>query len=216
MKPLIYTFIICMHAVPPKRMCTQGLFVKYLFIFDKILIWGEIGVGWAQHSDSGQPSGNPWGQINRALYFTILIESSRHSDGRWVESAPGEQKLWLPTYLYLLNVCSVRPLNALRSFGLEIRIWSTNTNHFEPSHTNWPGQVFDNFFFPLWLLRFNAYGKPLTRSRLQRTVQKNAKYVCLANKNCPVDKRRRNRCQYCRFQKCLVVGMVKEGTPFGA
>lgn len=46
---------------------------------------------------------------------------------------------------------------------------------------------------------------------LQRTVQKNAKYVCLAGKNCPVDKRRRNRCQYCRFQKCLVVGMVKEG-----
>ncbi|XP_038626282.1 nuclear receptor subfamily 4 group A member 3 [Tachyglossus aculeatus] len=44
----------------------------------------------------------------------------------------------------------------------------------------------------------------------KRTVQKNAKYVCLANKNCPVDKRRRNRCQYCRFQKCLSVGMVKE------
>lgn len=46
---------------------------------------------------------------------------------------------------------------------------------------------------------------------LQRTVQKNAKYVCLANKNCPVDKRRRNRCQFCRFQKCIVVGMVREG-----
>ncbi|XP_062302757.1 nuclear receptor subfamily 4 group A member 2-like [Osmerus eperlanus] len=44
----------------------------------------------------------------------------------------------------------------------------------------------------------------------KRTVQKNAKYVCLAGKNCTVDKRRRNRCQYCRFQKCLVVGMVKE------
>ncbi|KAM4027919.1 nuclear receptor subfamily 4 group A member 3 isoform 2-T4 [Anomaloglossus baeobatrachus] len=44
----------------------------------------------------------------------------------------------------------------------------------------------------------------------KRTVQKNAKYVCLANKICPVDKRRRNRCQYCRFQKCLNVGMVKE------
>uniref|UniRef100_A0A8C0ASN7 Nuclear receptor domain-containing protein n=1 Tax=Buteo japonicus TaxID=224669 RepID=A0A8C0ASN7_9AVES len=48
--------------------------------------------------------------------------------------------------------------------------------------------------------------------RLQRTVQKNAKYICLANKDCPVDKRRRNRCQFCRFQKCLAVGMVKEGT----
>uniref|UniRef100_W5KV51 Nuclear receptor subfamily 4, group A, member 1 n=1 Tax=Astyanax mexicanus TaxID=7994 RepID=W5KV51_ASTMX len=44
----------------------------------------------------------------------------------------------------------------------------------------------------------------------KRTVQKNAKYVCLANKDCPVDKRRRNRCQFCRFQKCLAVGMVKE------
>ncbi|UYV68377.1 NR4A2 [Cordylochernes scorpioides] len=45
---------------------------------------------------------------------------------------------------------------------------------------------------------------------LQRTVQKGAKYVCLGNKDCPVDKRRRNRCQFCRFQKCLAVGMVKE------
>ncbi|KAK2150994.1 hypothetical protein LSH36_380g04038 [Paralvinella palmiformis] len=44
----------------------------------------------------------------------------------------------------------------------------------------------------------------------KRTVQKGAKYVCLADKNCPVDKRRRNRCQFCRFQKCLGVGMVKE------
>lgn len=46
---------------------------------------------------------------------------------------------------------------------------------------------------------------------IQRTVQKKAKYVCLAEKKCPVDKRRRNRCQFCRFQKCLAVGMVKEG-----
>lgn len=52
---------------------------------------------------------------------------------------------------------------------------------------------------------------PVSPLSPQRTVQKNAKYVCLANKNCPVDKRRRNRCQYCRFQKCLGVGMVKEG-----
>uniref|UniRef100_W8C2E6 Probable nuclear hormone receptor HR38 n=1 Tax=Ceratitis capitata TaxID=7213 RepID=W8C2E6_CERCA len=44
----------------------------------------------------------------------------------------------------------------------------------------------------------------------KRTVQKNSKYVCLANQSCPVDRRRRNRCQFCRFQKCLIVGMEKE------
>ncbi|KAI3386744.1 hypothetical protein SNEBB_008003 [Seison nebaliae] len=44
----------------------------------------------------------------------------------------------------------------------------------------------------------------------KRTVQKNAKYVCLAERNCAIDKRRRNRCQYCRFQKCLAVGMVRD------
>ena len=42
----------------------------------------------------------------------------------------------------------------------------------------------------------------------KRTVQKNAKYVCSSDKSCPVDKRRRKRCQYCRFQKCLILGMV--------
>ncbi|XP_033942023.1 nuclear receptor subfamily 4immunitygroup A member 1 [Pseudochaenichthys georgianus] len=44
----------------------------------------------------------------------------------------------------------------------------------------------------------------------KRTVQKNSRYVCLSSKECPVDKRRRNRCQFCRFQKCLNVGMVRE------
>lgn len=44
----------------------------------------------------------------------------------------------------------------------------------------------------------------------KRTVQKASKYTCLGNKDCTVDKRRRNRCQFCRFQKCLAVGMVKE------
>ena len=50
----------------------------------------------------------------------------------------------------------------------------------------------------------------------KRTVQKNAKYVCLADKNCPVDKRRRNRCQYCRFQKCLMFGMVNAYSDLGS
>ncbi|XP_078737743.1 nuclear receptor subfamily 4 group A member 1-like [Lampetra fluviatilis] len=44
----------------------------------------------------------------------------------------------------------------------------------------------------------------------KRTVQKGARYACLGSRACPVDKRRRNRCQFCRFQKCLGVGMMRE------
>ena len=44
----------------------------------------------------------------------------------------------------------------------------------------------------------------------KRSVQNNSMYVCLEDRNCPVDKPRRNRCRFCRFQKCLVEGMVKE------
>lgn len=45
----------------------------------------------------------------------------------------------------------------------------------------------------------------------KRTVQKSAKYVCSTGlNNCVVDKRRRNRCQFCRFQKCINLGMAPE------
>uniref|UniRef100_A0A8D0FP33 Nuclear receptor domain-containing protein n=1 Tax=Strix occidentalis caurina TaxID=311401 RepID=A0A8D0FP33_STROC len=37
-------------------------------------------------------------------------------------------------------------------------------------------------------------------------------YTCRDNKDCVVDKRQRNRCQYCRYQKCLATGMKREGT----
>lgn len=56
----------------------------------------------------------------------------------------------------------------------------------------------------------------LTGAALQRTVQKKAQYVCAGNKNCPIDKRYRSRCQYCRYQKCLAVGMVKEVVRYGS
>ncbi|CAG5112826.1 Oidioi.mRNA.OKI2018_I69.chr2.g6999.t1.cds [Oikopleura dioica] len=43
----------------------------------------------------------------------------------------------------------------------------------------------------------------------KRSVQKNAQYVCLGNKQCNVDKKTRTHCPYCRYQKCIRVGMIK-------
>lgn len=45
----------------------------------------------------------------------------------------------------------------------------------------------------------------------KRTIQGNIEYTCPANNDCEINKRRRKACQACRFQKCLKMGMLKEG-----
>ncbi|XP_076346799.1 nuclear hormone receptor FTZ-F1-like isoform X5 [Tachypleus tridentatus] len=44
----------------------------------------------------------------------------------------------------------------------------------------------------------------------KRTVQNKKVYTCVADRNCHIDKSQRKRCPYCRFQKCLDVGMKLE------
>jgi hypothetical protein len=45
----------------------------------------------------------------------------------------------------------------------------------------------------------------------KRTVQNKRVYTCVADGSCEINKAQRNRCQYCRFQKCLQKGMVLAG-----
>uniref|UniRef100_U5EWZ8 Putative estrogen-related receptor err n=1 Tax=Corethrella appendiculata TaxID=1370023 RepID=U5EWZ8_9DIPT len=45
----------------------------------------------------------------------------------------------------------------------------------------------------------------------KRTIQGNIEYTCPANNDCEINKRRRKACQACRFRKCLLMGMLKEG-----
>ncbi|XP_015752414.1 PREDICTED: photoreceptor-specific nuclear receptor-like [Acropora digitifera] len=44
-----------------------------------------------------------------------------------------------------------------------------------------------------------------------RSVRRDMVYSCKGNGNCVVDKKRRNQCQACRFQKCLDVKMNRFG-----
>ncbi|XP_070292121.1 retinoic acid receptor beta-like [Salvelinus sp. IW2-2015] len=46
----------------------------------------------------------------------------------------------------------------------------------------------------------------------RRSIQKNMVYTCHRDKNCIINKVTRNRCQYCRLQKCFGVGMSKESS----
>lgn len=41
----------------------------------------------------------------------------------------------------------------------------------------------------------------------KRSIRKQLGYQCRGTMNCEVTKHHRNRCQYCRLQKCLACGM---------
>jgi len=45
----------------------------------------------------------------------------------------------------------------------------------------------------------------------RRSVRKNHVYTCRFQRNCVVDKDKRNQCRYCRLKKCFRAGMRKEG-----
>ena len=49
------------------------------------------------------------------------------------------------------------------------------------------------------------------KSFFRRSVRASARYACRGNRNCAIEKHTRNRCQYCRLQKCSSMGMRKEG-----
>ena len=46
----------------------------------------------------------------------------------------------------------------------------------------------------------------------KRSIRKQLGYQCRGNKDCEVTKHHRNRCQYCRLQKCLAMGMRSDCT----
>ncbi|XP_037608899.1 retinoic acid receptor RXR-alpha-A isoform X2 [Sebastes umbrosus] len=57
---------------------------------------------------------------------------------------------------------------------------------------------------------YGVYSCEGCKGFFKRTVRKDLTYTCRDNKHCVIDKRQRNRCQYCRYQKCLAMGMKRE------
>ena len=58
---------------------------------------------------------------------------------------------------------------------------------------------------------YGVYSCEGCKGFFKRTVRKELSYSCRDDRNCIVDKRLRNRCQYCRYQKCIAMGMRREG-----
>ncbi|XP_009859533.2 nuclear receptor isoform X1 [Ciona intestinalis] len=57
---------------------------------------------------------------------------------------------------------------------------------------------------------YGVYSCEGCKGFFKRTVRKYLTYTCRDDKDCIIDKRQRNRCQYCRYQKCITMGMKKE------
>ncbi|KAF8368906.1 nhr-23 [Pristionchus pacificus] len=49
----------------------------------------------------------------------------------------------------------------------------------------------------------------------RRSQSQNTNYSCPRSRNCTVDRINRNRCQYCRLNKCIEMGMSKDAVKFG-
>uniref|UniRef100_A0A8C1EDN0 Nuclear receptor subfamily 1, group D, member 4b n=1 Tax=Cyprinus carpio carpio TaxID=630221 RepID=A0A8C1EDN0_CYPCA len=50
----------------------------------------------------------------------------------------------------------------------------------------------------------------------RRSIQQNIHYkMCVKNESCLIMRMNRNRCQHCRFKKCLSVGMSRDAVRFG-
>ncbi|XP_045509475.1 ecdysone-induced protein 78C-like isoform X1 [Colias croceus] len=49
----------------------------------------------------------------------------------------------------------------------------------------------------------------------RRSIQKQIEYRCLRDGKCLVIRLNRNRCQFCRFKKCLAVGMSRDSVRYG-
>lgn len=58
-------------------------------------------------------------------------------------------------------------------------------------------------FFSLILNCFQGF--------FRRSVRKSNQYACRFERNCTIDKDKRNQCRFCRLRKCFRAGMKKDG-----
>ncbi|KAL5007850.1 hypothetical protein ScPMuIL_016656 [Solemya velum] len=107
---------------------------------------------------------------------------------------------------------------AVFSSDLCSREMTEETNIQAPADSNSPKQT----FVPCKVCgdRASGYHYGVTscegcKGFFRRSIQKQIEYRCLRDGKCMVIRLNRNRCQYCRFKKCLAVGMSRDSVRYG-
>ncbi|KAK3093064.1 hypothetical protein FSP39_010639 [Pinctada imbricata] len=84
------------------------------------------------------------------------------------------------------------------------KFFTTGTSGVDAFSMNWGGH--NN-----WLVPPIYLASKVIKHCVASSAEGNIEYSCPANSDCEITKRRRKACQACRFQKCLGVGMLREG-----
>ena len=76
-------------------------------------------------------------------------------------------------------------------------------------------QTQDSNILSLISIQLNQNDCQSLQGFFRRSIQKQIEYRCLRDGKCLVIRLNRNRCQYCRFKKCLAVGMSRDSVRYG-
>lgn len=66
------------------------------------------------------------------------------------------------------------------------------------------------FLFPLSGRHYGAVSCEGCKGFFKRSIRKNLIYTCRGSGECAINKLHRNRCQYCRLQRCIALGMKQD------
>lgn len=72
-------------------------------------------------------------------------------------------------------------------------------------------QAFSNrILFSLSGRHYGAVSCEGCKGFFKRSIRKNLVYTCRSSGECAINKLHRNRCQYCRLQRCISLGMKQD------
>lgn len=127
----------------------------------------------------------------------------------------------LPDITFWLFSCSSgvkgRPRQQTRGRGEVSCLWGQSVRISLWAAHLWKlqGEGFEKAISKCFFFFLNVSSRVIVGVTLQgffkRSVQNKKNYTCAEQQNCPMNLSQRKRCPFCRFQKCLAVGMKKEG-----
>lgn len=85
-----------------------------------------------------------------------------------------------------------------------------HSRHGKVSDANDVYVVMASIFLLLLGRHYGAISCEGCKGFFKRSIRKSLGYTCRGTKECQIIKHNRNRCQYCRLQKCLAMGMKSD------